>query len=131
MFPELSAARLEIAPGAWHLRRYLSAAEQVAIAAQCLELGSREAGFYTPIVRGGHPMSVRMLCLGRHWNARTYGYEDVRSDIDGLPAPPLPPDLAGIASRAAATAGFDFLPDLCIVNWYGRVEPDGDAPGQG
>ena len=114
----LGADHLEIAPGAWHLRRYLSGAEQVAIAAQCIELGSREAGFYTPIVRGGHPMSVRMLCLGRHWNARTYSYEDVRSDIDGRPVPELPSDLAHIAARAGRAAGFDFPPDLCIVNWY-------------
>ena len=118
MFPELSAARVEIGPGAWHLRRYLTDTEQAAIAAQCLELGSREAGFYTPIVRGEHPMSVRMLCLGRHWNARTYTYEDVRSDVDGRPVPALPSGLAHIAARAGRAAGFDFLPDLCIVNWY-------------
>ena len=121
MFPELSADRLEMAPGAWYLRQYLSDAEQVAIAAQCLELGSREAGFYTPIVRGEHPMSVRMLCLGRHWNARTYTYEDVRSDVDGRPVPALPPDLAHMAARAGRAVGFDFLPDLCIVNWYGAA----------
>ena len=119
MLPGLGADRLEIAPGAWHLRRYLSPDEQVAVAAQCLELGARDAGFCTPIVRGGHPMSVRMLCLGRHWNARTYSYEDVRSDIDGLPAPALPLELAHLASRAGASVGFDILPDLCIVNWYG------------
>jgi DNA alkylation damage repair protein AlkB len=118
MFPELSADRLEIAPGAWYLRRYLSDAEQIAIAAECLELGAREAGFYTPIVRGAYPMSVRMLCLGRHWNARTYTYEDVRSDVDGRPVPALPSELARIAACAAAAAGFDVLPDLCIVNWY-------------
>ena len=118
MFPELSADRLEIAPGAWLLRRYLSDAEQIAVAAQCLELGSRDAGFYTPIVRGGHPMSVRMLCLGRHWNARTYTYEDVRADVDGRPVPALPSELAGIAASAGRAAGFGFLPDLCIVNWY-------------
>ena len=85
----------------------------------CLELGGAAAGFYTPIVRGGHPMSVRMLCLGRHWNARTYSYEDHRSDIDGRPAPRLPPELADLAARAGRKAGFDFAPDLCIVNWYG------------
>ena len=118
MLPGLGADRQEIAPGAWYLRRYLSDSEQGAIAAQCLELGSREAGFYTPIVRGGHPMSVRMLCLGRHWNARTYTYENVRSDIDARPVPALPSDLALIAARAGRAAGFDFLPDLCIVNWY-------------
>ena len=118
MFHEFESDRLEITPGAWYLRRYLSDAEQVAIAAQCLELGAREAGFYTPMVRGEHPMSVRMLCLGRHWNARSYTYEDVRSDVDGRPVPALPPDLARIAAQAGRTAGFDFLPDLCIVNWY-------------
>jgi DNA alkylation damage repair protein AlkB len=102
----------EIAPGAWLFRRYLSDAEQFEVAARCLELGTAEAGFYTPIVRGGHPMSVR------HWNARTYSYEDHRSDIDGRPAPPLPSDLADLAARAGRKAGFDFAPDLCIVNWY-------------
>jgi DNA alkylation damage repair protein AlkB len=63
-------------------------------------------------------MSVRMLCLGRHWNARTYRYEDLRSDVDGLPPPALPAELSALASRVAAAAGFAFSPDLCIVNWY-------------
>lgn len=117
--PESSEVRREIAPGAWLLRRYLTAAAQSDITARCFELGSREAGFYTPIVRGGHPMSVRMLCLGRHWNARTYTYEDVRTDIGGRPVPALPPELAAHAVRAALEAGFDFSPDLAIVNWYG------------
>jgi DNA alkylation damage repair protein AlkB len=119
MLPNLGAGRIEIAPGAWLFRSYLSDAEQFEVAARCLELGGAEAGFYNPIVRGGHPMSVRMLCLGRHWNARTYGYEDHRSDIDGRPAPPLPSDLADLGVRAGRKAGFDFAPDLCIVNWYG------------
>jgi DNA alkylation damage repair protein AlkB len=119
MLPGLTPDRVRIAEGAWHLRGYLSGAEQIAVARRSLELGASEAGFYTPLVRGVHPMSVKMLCLGRHWNARTYSYEDVRSDIDGLPAPELPADLALIAARAAHAAGFDFTPDLCIVNWYG------------
>ena len=119
MLPGLGDDRVRIAPGAWLFRRYLSDGEQFAVATRCLELGAAEAGFYTPIVRGGHPMSVRMLCLGRHWNALTYTYEDTRSDIDGRAAPPLPPDLADLAARAGREAGFDFDPDLCIVNWYG------------
>ena len=101
-----------------YLARYLTFEDQRSIAGRCLTLGAGPAGFYTPIVRGGHPMSVRMLCLGRHWNARTYSYEDVRSDIDGHPAPPLPEEFAHAAQRAAAEAGFTFTPDLCIVNWY-------------
>lgn len=107
-----------LAPGAVHLPYHLSVAEQIGVASRCLELGARNAGFYTPIVRGGHPMSVRMLCLGRHWNARTYAYEDYRSDIDNLPVLPLPDDLATIATGIATDAGFAVTPDLCIVNWY-------------
>lgn len=109
---------LEIAPGAIHLKHYLSTDEQRAVAGHCLELGARAAGFYTPIVRGERPMSVRMLCLGRHWNARTYSYEDLRTDIDGLPAPALPEELIRLATRAGRHAGFSFTPDMCIVNWY-------------
>jgi DNA alkylation damage repair protein AlkB len=115
----------EIAPGAVHLKRHLSIDEQRAIAERCLELGAGEAGFYTPIVRGGHPMSVRMLCLGRHWNARTYTYEDRRTDIDGHPPPTLPGELARLAERAGRDAGFTFTPDLCIVNWYSAASKMG------
>lgn len=115
---EAAGERQEIAPGAFYLKRHLPFDDQRRIAEQCLELGALEAGFYTPIVRGGHPMSVRMLCLGRHWNARTYSYEPVRSDIDGLPCPALPSALAAFAARAGEAAGFLFSPDTCIVNWY-------------
>jgi DNA alkylation damage repair protein AlkB len=114
----MPASSIEVAPGAVHLKRYFSDHEQRTIAARCLEIGAGEAGFYTPVVRGGHPMSVRMLCLGRHWNARTYSYQDRRLDVDGLAAPELPSGLAEIARRAGADAGFAFSPDLCIVNWY-------------
>jgi alkylated DNA repair protein (DNA oxidative demethylase) len=101
-----------------HLRGCLTIEEQQRVAAACLALGAAEVGFYTPIVRGGHPMSVRMLCLGRHWNAREYRYEMTRTDVDGCPVPPLPDDLALLARQAAAAAGFTFAPDICIVNWY-------------
>src|SRR5688572_22654310 len=105
-------------PGVAHLEGFLSAAEQGALAARILALGSQPAGFYTPIVRGRYPMSVRMLCLGHHWNATTYAYGPVRSDADGLPVPSLPDDVADFARRAGRAAGFDFAPDICIVNWY-------------
>jgi DNA oxidative demethylase len=108
----------EIAPGAIHLRHYLSLDEQRAVASLVLGLGTQPAGFYTPIVRGGHPMSVKMLCLGRHWNARIYSYQDLRSDIDDRPVPALPIELRNLATRAAREAGFTFIPDLAIVNWY-------------
>jgi alkylated DNA repair protein (DNA oxidative demethylase) len=105
--------------GVAHLRGWLDAATQQRITARCVELGDAAAGFYTPVVRGQHPMSVRMLCLGRHWNATTYNYGDVRTDVDGLPVPPLPDEFADLARAIAAAAGFDIAPDICIVNRYG------------
>src|ERR687892_118003 len=92
--------RVDLAAGAVHLRHHLSLDEQRLVAIECLTLGEGESGFYTPIVRGGHPMSVQMLCLGRHWNARTYAYEDTRTDVDGLSVPLLPPDLADVSAGA-------------------------------
>ena len=107
-----------IAEGAVPLQHFLTAEEQHFVAERCLTLGNDDAGFYTPVVRGEHPMSVRMMCLGRHWNARQYAYEDIRSDVDGRRPPALPADLAALAARSANAAGFDCAPDLCIVNWY-------------
>ena len=110
-----------IADGAVHLPQWLNRDTQLQLAERCLTLGAAEAGFYTPIVRGGHPMSVRMLCLGRHWNAREYRYEPVRSDVDGCPVPLLPAELADLAAAIARATGFDIAPDICIVNWYGAA----------
>lgn len=109
---------IEIAPGAVLFPQYLPLELQRTMAAECLELGAADAGFYTPIVRGGHPMSVRMLCLGRHWNALAYRYEDARTDLDGRPPPALPPHWAALANRIAADAGMTLAADVCIVNWY-------------
>jgi len=101
------------------LKGYLTRDEQRALAARCRTLMDGPTGGYVPTVRGGGKMRVRMLCLGRHWNARTYTYEAARGDYDGAPVPPLPPELAALASRAAADAGYHFTPDICLINWYG------------
>jgi|SRR5579864_254531 len=114
----MQGVRSEIADGAVLFRRYLPLDEQRALSRRCLAIGAGAAGFYAPIARGGRPMSVRMLSLGRHWNALTYRYEDVRSDADGRAVPPLPDDLAALARHVAAEAGFPMAPDVCIVNWY-------------
>jgi len=104
--------------GTFHLARYLALDSQKSLAGECLALGGASAGFYTPVVRGMHAMSVKMLCLGRHWNAVTYRYEATRTDVDGLPVPPLPVNLIDLARDIASAAGFTMSPDICIVNWY-------------
>ena len=111
-------APLELSLGAVYLEQYLPPDEQVHLATRCLELGEASVGFYTPIVRGRYPMSVRMLCLGRHWNASTYRYEEVRSDVDGQSVPALPVDFESLARAIAQAAGYRMRPDICIVNWY-------------
>lgn len=105
--------------GVAHLAGRLSPDEQRELSERCLSLGAADAGFYTPVVRGLHPMSVRMLCLGRHWNAVSYAYEALRSDVDGRHVPPLPPEFIDLARTLADEAGFSMQPDICIVNWYG------------
>jgi alkylated DNA repair protein (DNA oxidative demethylase) len=109
---------MEITTGAVHLRRYLSLERQRAVLDRCRALLDGAVPAYVPVVRGGGRMRVRMLCLGRHWNAKTYRYEPTRADFDGLPAPPLPPDLSALAREIAGAAGMRIDPDLCLINYY-------------
>jgi alkylated DNA repair dioxygenase AlkB len=82
-------------------------------------LADAAAGFYTPVVRGMHPMSVKMLCLGRHWNAVSYRVTRQRAaDVDGSPSPPLPASLTILAREHRGRRRFRDDPDICIVNWY-------------
>src|SRR5438128_8562871 len=110
---------MEIAPGAFHLQRCLSLERQRAIAARCRELVDGAVPAYVPVVRGGGKMHVRMLCLGRHWNGKTYAYEPTRTDFDDKPAPPLPDELRALAREIAAAVDMPLDADLCILNEYG------------
>ena len=113
---------MEIAPGAFHLSRSIPVANQRALVDQVRALIDGAVPAYVPVVRGGGKMHVRMLCLGRHWNGKTYQYEETRSDFDNLPVPPLPDNLKTLASNLARAAGMSLDADLCIINYYG---PDG------
>ena len=107
-----------IADGAVWLKQWLDVDQQRALIEQCRAIMNGPAGGYVPTVRGGGKMHVRMVCLGRHWNALTYEYEPTRADYDDAPVAPVPDEWVQLASRAAAEAGFTFAPDLCIMNWY-------------
>lgn len=109
---------VEIYPGAIHLRSYLTTEEQQSLVQRCIEIGGQRAGFYTPAVRGEAYMSIAMVCLGMHWNAKTYKYEATRSDHDGLPVQELPEDLKSLARRAATDAGMTISPDISLINHY-------------
>jgi len=110
---------MEVAAGAFHLKQYLSLAQQRAIVDSCRALIDGAVPGYVPVVRGGGKMHVRMLCLGRHWNGRTYRYEEARSDYDQLHVPPLPTELRDLARAIAASADMKLDADLCILNYYG------------
>jgi alkylated DNA repair protein (DNA oxidative demethylase) len=109
----------EIAPGAFHFRRYLAIERQREIVDRCRALLEGEVPAYVPVVRGGGRMHVRMLCLGLHWNGQKYAYEPTRADFDGLPAPPLPAEFRLLAGEIANAAGMRLDADLCILNHYG------------
>jgi alkylated DNA repair protein (DNA oxidative demethylase) len=109
---------LIIAPGAFHFPRYLDLARQRALVDECRALVDGATPAYVPVVRGGGKMHVRMLCLGRHWNGKTYRYEATRSDFDDLPAPPLPASFRHVAAEVARAAGMSLDADICILNYY-------------
>lgn len=109
---------MQLEPGLFLFQGFVPPADQRALWNECRTLAAGPVPMYTPTVRGGKKMSVGMLCLGRHWNGLTYKYEDVRSDFDRLPAPPIPDAFATLASSAAERAGHRFTPDICIMNLY-------------
>jgi alkylated DNA repair protein (DNA oxidative demethylase) len=110
--------QVTVAPGLVLLQSRLSPAEQRELWLECRSLAAGPVPMYAPTVRGGKKMSVGMLCLGKHWNAQTYKYEEGRSDHDGLAVPPVPQQFADLARNAAAEAGFTLSPDICIMNYY-------------
>jgi alkylated DNA repair protein (DNA oxidative demethylase) len=110
--------KVALADGLILFQSRLSSAEQQDVWQRCQALAGGPVPMYTPTVRGGRKMTVGMLCLGKHWNGLMYEYENRRSDFDGLPVPEIPPQFAAIARTAAADAGFDMRPDLCIMNYY-------------
>ena len=106
-------------PGATHYPGFLSFDEQRRLLARCRELEAAP-GFYTPELRSGHKMTIGVLCLGLHWDARRYAYDERRTDVDDMPVAPIPDDFITICDRLAARAGELITPDICIVNYYGK-----------
>jgi alkylated DNA repair protein (DNA oxidative demethylase) len=73
------------------------------------------------ITPGGYRMSVAMTNCGRAgWITDRSGYRyDTLDPMNRRPWPPIPDAFLGVATRAAAAAGFGvFEPDACLINRY-------------
>ena len=81
---------MQLEPGLFLYQAFLPVSEQQALWERCRTLAEGPVPMYTPTVRGGRKMSVGMLCLGRHWNALAYDYEERRTDYDDQAVPPIP-----------------------------------------
>jgi DNA oxidative demethylase len=109
----------EIAPGAWRLHGFASAND--AELARAVAAIAAVAPFRHMITPGGFRMSVAMTNCGAYgWVSSDNGYRYAALDPDtGRPWPKMPPVIAELAGRAAATAGFaSFVPDACLINRY-------------
>ncbi|MDO0928991.1 alpha-ketoglutarate-dependent dioxygenase AlkB [Streptomyces sp. TG1A-8] len=118
LFPR---GRARLAPGAVHVPDWLDAGRQRALLAACREWARPPAGLRTVRTPQGGTMSVRQVCLGRHWYP--YGYARTVVDGDGAPVKPFPAWLGELARGAVADAlGPEAVPaqpyDTALVNFY-------------
>ena len=109
-----------VAPGAFLVPGWLSLQEQADLIALCRLWGRGPAGFHTPRMFDGKPLSIQSLYLGWYWR-HGKGYTRIYDEADGTPVKPFPAELVTAARRAyARTFGDDgcFAPDSAIINWY-------------
>ena len=116
---EHDGAKLALAGGASLLRAFALASEEGLVDALSRVLAV--APLRHMVTPGGFRMSVAMTnCGALGWVSDAGGYRYDACDPDsGRPGPPMPAAFAGLATQAAARAGFErFVPDACLVNRY-------------
>ncbi|GAB4100882.1 alpha-ketoglutarate-dependent dioxygenase AlkB [Sinomonas halotolerans] len=120
----LSRPRREVAPGAVHVPGWLRPDQQAWIADRFREWAAGPVPPRAALVRG-HPMSVRTVCLGWHW--QPYRYTREATDVNGAKVLPLPDWLVRVGRLAVAEAygtdglaggGLEYTPDAALVNFY-------------
>lgn len=122
LFADIGCPGLEIEPladGAMILRGYARATTPALMTS--LQEILAAAPFRHMITPGGYRMSVAMTNCGPvGWVSDRTGYRyDARDPDSGRRWPPLPESFLGLATGAAARAGFaDFEPDACLINRY-------------
>lgn len=115
------------------LKSFIPLMDQVRIVKTCQELGIGSGGFYQPGYRDGAKLSLRMMCLGKHWDPETSNYSDQRP-FDGAKPPVVPDEFCDLVKNALCQTrsylekqlkyrDIDTVlplmsPDICIVNFY-------------
>lgn len=108
-----------LAEGALLLRGFACSDAKALI--EALERILSTSPFRHMITPGGYRMSVALTNCGRAgWITDRRGYRYGTLDpINSRPWPPMPDAFLGVATRAAAAAGFGvFEPDACLINRY-------------
>jgi alkylated DNA repair protein (DNA oxidative demethylase) len=111
-------APIELAPGAWLLQGFALARQSDLLSA--IESVAREAPFRNMVTPGGFTMSASMTnCGPLGWVSDPSGYRYSAVDpVSNLPWPAMPPPFLSLAQDAAIAAGFEFIPDACLINRY-------------
>lgn len=55
------------------IRNFLDADTQAEVVRSCAALGAGPGGFITPGYSDGAVLSLRMMCLGKHWEPQIHG----------------------------------------------------------
>ena len=118
--PDLGRERREIAPGAVHLPSWLDEERQRDLAELFERYAQVPVPMRAPAVRG-NLMSVRMVCLGWHW--QPYRYSRVANDVNGEPVAAIPEWLCELGAEAVTDAygndaGSTYRPDVALINYY-------------
>lgn len=117
----LTRPRREVAPGAVHVPRWLRLDQQAWIAERFREWAGGPVPARAAAVRG-HPMSVRTVCLGWHW--QPYRYTREATDVNGARVLEFPDWLVRVGRLALAEAygtdypSDDYTPDTALANFY-------------
>jgi len=117
----LPRERAEVAHGAIHVPDWLDLERQRQLFEACAEWARGPVAPHSPLIRGGKPMSVQLLCLGWHW--LPYRYSRTADDNGGAAVSAMPDMLVDLARAAVAEAhgperAEAYMPDTALINWY-------------
>jgi alkylated DNA repair protein (DNA oxidative demethylase) len=108
-----------VAPGAWHVPRWLPFERQVFLVEEFRGWTAGPVPPMSAIVRG-HQMSVRTVCLGWHW--QPYRYTREATNVNGARVLPMPAWLVTLGRQALQAVGDPaaaaYQPDTALVNYY-------------